>query len=430
MRTLRVLLGESRLGTLEQTDGGERRFTYVDRAEAPISVSMPVRRTRYTHRVVEPFIEGLLPDSTRVREAVARRFNVSPRNPFALLEHIGHDCAGAVRFLRDDEDADPADGASGLVPVTDSDVGHRLAMVASGREPGWIAPGEGWSLAGAQSKIALRREGGQWFEARGSEPTTHILKPGISGMREQALCEHLCLAALRQVGVPAVRTEYLSIAGQKALVIERYDRRRVHQAVLRVHQEDLCQATSTYPHRKYESHGGPGALRIISLLDEVAKDGGASVRRFVDALILNVLLGAPDAHAKNYSIIHAAGQYVLAPVYDLASGLPYNEDGDVTEGQTPWRTVAMSVGGARRLDQIGTSCWERLAAQARLERRARMDADAVVERVHRLSRLLPDALATGIAREQADNPVLVGAIIPSRLLDAVARHCRRVRCLR
>ena len=92
--------------------------------------------------------------------------------------------------------------------LSEEEIGARLAALEEGREPSWIAPGEGWSLAGAQTKIALRREGGQWYEARGCEPTTHILKPGITRMKEQALDEHLCLTTLREIGIPAARTRY------------------------------------------------------------------------------------------------------------------------------------------------------------------------------------------------------------------------------
>ena len=98
MRSLFVILDRSVVGELIQTDGGEHRFSYVGARTAPISLSMPVDGGQFRHRVVDPFLEGLLPDQASVREALAARYGVSPRNPFALLEHIGLDCAGVVRF--------------------------------------------------------------------------------------------------------------------------------------------------------------------------------------------------------------------------------------------------------------------------------------------------------------------------------------------
>ena len=293
MRSLFVILDRSVVGELIQTDGGEHRFSYVGARTAPISLSMPVDGGQFRHRVVDPFLEGLLPDQASVREALAARYGVSPRNPFALLEHIGLDCAGAVRFADAEHLTRALDDDGELVALSEEEIGARLAALEEGREPSWIAPGEGWSLAGVQTKIALRREGGQWYEARGCEPTTHILKPGITRMKEQALDEHLCLTTLREIGIPAARTRYARLGGREALIVERYDRLREGGRVRRIHQEDLCQATSTYPRRKYEADGGPGALQIIDLLARWGDRDGASIRRFVDALIVNVLLGAP-----------------------------------------------------------------------------------------------------------------------------------------
>ena len=47
------------------------------------------------------------------------------------------------------------------------------------------------------------------------------------------------------------------------------------------------------------------------------------MRRFADALIWNWLIAGTDAHAKNYSLLLAGAQVRLAPLYDVASALPY-----------------------------------------------------------------------------------------------------------
>lgn len=433
MKRLNVILGSEIVAELIQTDDGAHHLSYASLNSPSLSVALPNDGTVYSGRRVDPFLEGLLPDRDSVREALARRFGVSPRNPFALLEHIGLDCAGAVRFASDNRLEAALEDSGEIVPLTEEEIGARLGALEDGLEPSWIAPEEGWSLAGAQTKIALRSEQGRWYEARGSEPTTHILKPGISRMHEQALGEHLCLAALREAAIPASRTSYKSVGGIGVLVMERYDRYRdASGAVRRLHQEDLCQATGTYPHRKDESAGGPGAVDLIGLLDAWCTDSGASVRRFVDALIVNVLLGAPDAHAKNYSILQAAGHRVLAPLYDVASGLPYSSGADSFRSpgdSAPWRTSAMAIGGQRHLSAIGATEWTRLAEHAQLARRARMDGPALVARVAELSRMLPDALASVVAAERVGNPALAGTVIPERLLDAVAARCREARSL-
>src|SRR5690606_31271733 len=110
-----------------------------------------------------------------------------------------------------------------LEPLSETDVGDRLRQLRA-QPTGWIAKGEHWSLAGAQEKFALRAVDGAWFKATGAEPTTHIVKPGIADYRAQALNEHLCLDALRRLGLPAVESRYLEFDGEPAIVVERYDR--------------------------------------------------------------------------------------------------------------------------------------------------------------------------------------------------------------
>ena len=172
-------------------------------------------------------------------------------------------------------------------------------------------------MAGAQSKFAIARIGDQgWAYPHGNAASTHIIKPGISRYAAQAFNEHLCLRSLRIVGIAAASTEFTDFDGVSALVVKRYDRlRRSDGAVLRLHQEDLCQALSVWPDRKYATDGGPSATQIAGLLAREATQH--DVDRFTDTVIAQYLLGAPDAHAKNYSVILNGAEATLAPIYDL-----------------------------------------------------------------------------------------------------------------
>ena len=60
---------------------------------------------------------------------------------------------------------------------------------------------------------------------------------------------------------------------------------------------------------------------------------------FVGFLAFNYLIGAPDSHSKNFSILHVGPDVRLAPMYDVASTLPY-------EGFENAR-FAFSIGGQR-----------------------------------------------------------------------------------
>lgn len=414
-----------KIGTLTQSGAGSLSFQYLPGVSdnLQLSVAMPVREAPYSAKTTRAFIEGLVPEGHGVREALGREFDVSPQNPFALLEHIGADCAGAVQFFSPESDETPLKATGGLVPCDEEEIANRLrSLVNPGQS--WILPQERWSLAGAQSKFALRQEDGGWFEARGTEPTTHIFKPGIHTLKDQALNEHLCLKALGEVGLTVARTEYRTFDEVPAIVVERYDRFRLSDGrVVRLHQEDFCQATSTLPQNKYESNKGPGALKIIDIL----KRSGApeqEVEKFIQGLIGNYLLGAPDAHAKNYSLMHLPnGRLVLAPLYDVASALPYEPGGsefgysenDGLPGTSDeLRKAAMGIGGERRFGKISRKHWERFAVAAH------MDADWVLATVRTMSEGLPVALEAVFA---AEANAIGNSALPERLYPQVKHLC-------
>ena len=169
-----------------------------------------------------------------------------------------------------------------------------------------------------------------------------------------------------------------------AIVVERYDRLRVAKGLVRVHQEDICQALAVHPARKYQSEGGPGAREVVALLREYSREPSEDVSTFVDALAFSWLTAGTDAHAKNYSIlIGAEGRVRLAPLYDLASALPY------AGKQFQKLKLAMSIGGRYRLREIGAYRWEKLAAELKLEEQE------LRTRVQRMAAALPD-LATAL----------------------------------
>ena len=178
-------------------------------------------------------------------------------------------------------------------------------------------------------------------------PTTHILKPPIPGFPGHCENEHLCLAVAGALGIPVARSRVRRFGEETAIVVERYDRVKAGSRLARLHQEDFCQALGRSPLNKYESEGGPGCREIAGPIRSHSSRPGEDLRTFVKAIALNRVLGGTDAHARNFSLlIGAAGNTRLAPVYDLASALPY-------PGHYPPRLkVAMKVGGEARLGYI------------------------------------------------------------------------------
>ncbi|GIG40632.1 type II toxin-antitoxin system HipA family toxin [Cellulomonas phragmiteti] len=387
-RHLDVVLYERVIGQVTQSHSGRHTFTYdpqyvSDVNATALSLSMPVADATYPGRRIDPYLQGLLPDGDEVRERWAQRFGVSAQNPFALLEHMGLDCAGAVQLVPGGAPGGPHALEGSLERVTDADIGARLRALRAD-DTAWTVAGERWSLAGAQGKFALTRDvNGAWHEPLGAAASTHIIKPGVVGYRDQALNEHVCMRALALCGLRVASTEYVEFDGQPALVVARYDRRRrADGTVMRVHQEDMCQALSVYPRRKYEASKGPTAADIANLLRRSASDPGHDVHEFVRAVIANYLIGAPDAHAKNYSVLLAGPQVRLAPLYDVASALPY----DPRQADSELRDSAMSIGGRRTFGTVEGRHWDRFAALCRVS------PDAVRTEVAALAGALPGAL--------------------------------------
>jgi len=117
----------------------------------------------------------------------------------------------------------------------------------------------------------------------------------------------------------------VSFGGETAIQIERYDRLRVGRALVRIHQEDACQALGVPPTAKYQSEGGPGPADLAALFRRImpAQVADAAVWDFAAALVWNWVIAGTDAHAKNYSLLLSGAQVRLAPLYDVASALPY-----------------------------------------------------------------------------------------------------------
>ncbi len=397
-------------------DAGRPRFAYFDDYAddidaTPLSLSMPVAVGRtYDHRVTEPWLTNLLPDDANVREGLARDLGAPPSNASALLGQIGRDCAGAVQLASPEDVDDVLSRPGSLEEVTDVQIGQRLRALQSAPQQ-WVRADERWSLAGAQSKFTAVRIGtGGWAYAHGNAASTHIIKPGIRRFPGQAFNEHLCLRALAAVGISSVMSEFIEFDGSAAIVVERYDRlRRADGSVIRLHQEDMCQALSVRPERKYASDGGPSATKVAELLAREAAP--EDVDRFADTVVAQYLLGAPDAHAKNYSVILSGIDVTLAPIYDVASSLPYDPD----RGSTLSR-VAMPIGGRSKFGEVT------LHHVAKFARTVGTDPDRLIARTREMAATLPAAL-TEVGCAVTDTTL---AALRARLVDTVAEHCATI----
>jgi serine/threonine-protein kinase HipA len=323
----------------------------------PLSLSLPFTPGNQAHRgeAVRTYFENLLPDSQAIRERLARRFQAGSTDALTLLKEIGRDCVGALQILPHTATPEAVQTVS-ATPLTDAEVAKVLRSTVAPAPLGGKDEDDAFriSIAGAQEKTALLRLDGQWCLPHGSTPTTHILKLplGLVGnmrfdMSDSIENEWLCSEILHAYGLPVARTQPLQFEDMKALAVERFDRMWWEEPdgrrwLIRLPQEDMCQATGTPPHLKYEADGGPGMRAIMRLL-ATSREPDRDRRTFFQAQVLFWMLRATDGHAKNVSIfLRPGGSYDLAPFYDVLSAYPIIGTG--TNMLSPFKVkMAMAV---------------------------------------------------------------------------------------
>jgi serine/threonine-protein kinase HipA len=426
--TLHALIDGTLMGRVRQDRSGRLSFEYDSSyqhgdIQIPLSLSMPLALQKHTDRVIAPWLWNLLPDNELVLERWGRRFGCSPRNAFALLSAVGEDCAGAVQFLTDErlENSPRPDAVAWL---TEDEIGQRLAELradaAAGRRRGDAGQ---FSLAGAQAKTAFYLnpdDPNQWGVPEGRLPTTHIFKPPIPGHEGHVENEHFCLSLARSLNLPTARSKVMEFAGERTIVVERYDRIVDNGTVYRLHQEDMCQALGIHPGNKYEKDGGPSAIQIMAGPLDQSNNPDLDRAYFMQALIFNFLIVGTDAHAKNYSmVIGAGGDALLAPFYDIASILPYVEHNRIGPDLRSTR-LAMRIADKYRVADIMPRHWEVAA------KKAGFPSDMTMGLLRHQISAIPDLLlnvAAGCRADGIHHPII------DRLVDLIAMRISALRLI-
>jgi serine/threonine-protein kinase HipA len=336
MRALSAWVNGVRVGEWRAPARGQPEFQYddawVQSAEGrPLSLSMPftVDNQPNKGKAVESYFDNLLPDKDAIRKRLQSKFQTESVEAFDLLAAIGRDCVGAVQLLPLEE-SPRKQRAIEVEPLTDKQLSNELSRSLS---PAANLANDEFriSIAGAQEKSAFLWHGGKWCKPLGATPTTHIFKLplGLVGnmradMSASVENEWLCSRILAAFDVPVASCEIDTFGDYKVLIVERFDR-VLHSSEkywLRLVQEDMCQATATPSHRKYEADGGPG-LRDIARILQLSVNRDADLATLFKAQLLFWMLAATDGHAKNFSIrILPGGRYQLTPLYDVLSAWP------------------------------------------------------------------------------------------------------------
>lgn len=355
---LQVLINNRLVGHLEKAASGATSFSYAEEWLAwehrfAVSLSLPLTPQTYRGAPVAAVFDNLLPDRDAVRRRVAERMGARGTDYFSLLEAIGRDCVGGMQFLPEGSIDAGLAGIEGE-PVSDDEIEAMLADLTQAplgvdREQEFRI-----SVAGAQEKTALLRMDGQWHRPVGTTPTTHILKPqlgqipsadGMIDMSNSVDNEHYCLKLMEAFGLPVAQTEIVTFGQRRVLIVERFDRHwRSANQILRLPQEDCCQALGFPPTLKYQSDGGPSAGDILGLL-RGAENPQQDQQDFFKSQILFWLIGATDGHAKNFSVfLKPGGRFSLTPIYDVLSAQPAVDAGQIAHNRF---RLAMSTGTNR-----------------------------------------------------------------------------------
>jgi serine/threonine-protein kinase HipA len=175
----------------------------------------------------------------------------------------------------------------------------------------------------------------------------------------------------------------------------------------------MCQALALHPTRKYENDGGPGVRKIVDLLREYSSHPEDDVQRFLDAIAFNWLIAGTDGHAKNYALLLGAqGAVRLAPFYDLASILPY-QNVNLNKAK-----LAMKSGGEYRLRNISLRHWHRLAADVRTDR------ESLIDRIRTMAAGFPDLVGTIQTKVEAEGLSHPTISALARRLKSRAKLCQ------
>jgi serine/threonine-protein kinase HipA len=361
MNRLNVWIEGELCGSIEQSPQGDLTFQYSDQYPpdfTPLSLSMPIGHLEFPKSRILPFLKGLLPDNENALQAMAKRFGANARNPFSLLTHIGHEVAGALQLLpeglRPEHYEDRSTGET-QEHLTERQIAELLFSKINEYEDGTAGPATGGllSLAGAHPKLILRKDqSGNFRIPAQNSPSTHIIKPVPARWQNLDVIEHQTMLAAASLGLNVATTEISSFSGFRVFITERFDREVDSTGnTTRVHQEDLCQALSVDPGKKYQrDEGGPGVAAIAKLVEGLKHraDRDSCSAAFFEGLAFNVLARCTDAHAKNYSLQLKRDRVSFAPLYDLASTVLFS-------GQSKYS--AMSMGGEYRFDDITPKGW-------------------------------------------------------------------------
>lgn len=319
----------------------------------PLSYSLPLQDEPFTAKQSKPFFSNLLPEG-QFRDHIAKRYRVSPEDDFELLAALAGDCAGAIALYPEGISPPPI-GSQHKYRLLSEEDKKKLFEEAFIMDLTFLGPEEKTrlSLAGVHDKLPVMIKESELYLPLEGTPSTHILKPQHARWNNLVENEAFCMALAKEMGLNVPETFILN-EDENVYVIKRYDRAFDEEGrVIRIHQEDFCQALGYSYREKYQEHGGPGYKECFNLVREL-KNPLADKIKLIGLVVFNCLICNYDCHAKNISIIYDDGTApALAPFYDLVCVGVYDLQS----------TFAMSIGDVFHPRDLSLGAWTKFAEE-------------------------------------------------------------------
>ncbi len=320
----------------------------------PVSKTLPLRKEAFEpgaeNGVAHNYFANLLPEADS-RKRICREKKISVENDFELLRAIGGECAGALSILEDG----PQDVTTKYRLLNDNDFTELLikrnpsAVVQAGDNPPRL------SLAGAQDKAPVKYENGKFYIPLDNAISTHILKYRLRDINHVPAYETITMWTAAELKLDVSEIDYCIHEKESFTLSKRYDRVLTSAGLIRLHQEDFCQASGRSSRSKYEHEGGPTFAECLQLVREYSTQPLKDIPRLIQWQVFNFLVGNSDAHAKNLSFLYGQDNTTrLSPFYDLIAIHAW-------PGHVFNHNLALSIGGETNIHNIQRANWERLA---------------------------------------------------------------------
>ncbi|MCB0391229.1 MAG: type II toxin-antitoxin system HipA family toxin [Bdellovibrionales bacterium] len=322
MKKLYVYYQQHQVGTLNQDEDLIYSFQYDPtwlnlENNFPLSLCLPLQQEAFGNRLSLSFFENLLPEGDAKKDI---ENHSGTKGVFNFLKKYGRDCAGAI-IITPDKGFKYNYSTESLIEIDIQKINEAirdrksLIEIVAETNPGYL------SLAGAQDKFPFIYKNKKFYLPTNNQPTTHILKAPIwrHGVYDSVYNEQFCLHLAKSVGLECIHS-IVHQADHPLFICERYDRiTDKNNQIIRLHQQDFCQALGVISENKYEKDGGPSLANNYQLILEniTAKKRIKTIEMYIQWFLFNMIIGNNDGHSKNLSLLHKNNQLELAPFYDI-----------------------------------------------------------------------------------------------------------------